>query len=128
MASDVDLAASVITIREKKRDKKKLTTGKAREKALDALGVWFVDALLAAGSDKKRASAVITAAIRSFYDVRESGDQERGEYAGHFFMVDAVGLDDSDRPVPWEILAEKATAANIALWQKLFERLEPKVR
>ena len=109
-------------------DKKKLKTSKAREAALDAIGKWFVEALLAASSDKKRASDVITRAIRSFYDVREAAGQERGEYAGHFFMVDAVGLDDADRPVPWEALERKASPKDLALWQKLFDAIEPEVR
>ncbi len=108
-------------------DKKKLTTAKAREKALDALGTWFVAALLAAGRDRKSASDVITHAIRSFYDVRESAKQERGEYAGHFFMVDAVGLGDTERPVPWNVLEKQATETELALWQKLFDTIEAKV-
>ena len=108
-------------------DKKKLTTAKAREKALDALGDWFVAALLAAGSERKSATDVITHAIRSFYDVRESAKQERGEYAGHFFMLDAVGLDDATRPVPWSVLEKQATESELALWQKLFDTIEAKV-
>jgi hypothetical protein len=109
-------------------DRKKLKTGKAREAALDAIGTWIVAALLAAGADDKKARDVMTRAIRAFYDVRESGGQERGEYAGHFFMVDAVGLDDSDRPVPWETLAKKASPKDLARWEKLFEALASKVR
>lgn len=109
-------------------DKKQLTTAKGREKALDAVGEWFVAALLAAGSERKTATDVITHAIRSFYDVRESAKQERGEYAGHFFMVDAVGLGDAKRPVPWEVLAKQATERELALWQKLFEAVEAKVK
>jgi len=111
-----------------KLDKKKLGTSKARETALDAIGKWFVEALLAAGSDRKLASDVIAHAIASFYDVREAAGQERGEYAGHFFMVDAVGLGDTDRPVPWELLGKKASPKDLELWQTLFDKVEPKVR
>jgi hypothetical protein len=42
-------------------------------------------------------------------------------------MVDAVGLGDSKRPVPWAVLEKRATESELALWQKLFDMIEAKV-
>lgn len=103
-------------------DRKKLRTPAAREAALDALGAFVVDALVDA--DDARARAVLTAAISAFYDVREAAGQERQEYAGHFFLVDAVGLDASDRPVPWNVLRERVGEARLAQLTALFEEVE----
>lgn len=96
----------------------KLRTSAAREKALDVLGAWFVDAVAATIDDEARCRAVLRTAITRFFDVREAAGQERGEYAGHFFLVDAVGLDDSDRPVPGVVLGKSVTPAQ---YQRLLE-------
>jgi hypothetical protein len=106
-------------------DKKLLRTDRGREKALDELGAWIVTALAKAGDDAARAA--IAGAIGAFYDVREAADQERGEYAGHFFMVDAVGLDESKRPVPWNVLREKVGDARLDELSALFDEVQPEI-
>jgi hypothetical protein len=107
---------------------KALGTPEARERALDKLAVWFVDALVAAKGNLGRASEIIRDAIGAFYDIRESADQERGEYAGHFFMVDAVGIDESDRPVPWFELEKQIAPELLHQYQELFTDIESSVR
>ena len=109
-------------------DGKALGTAEARERALDKLAVWFVDALVAAKGNLGRASEIIRDAIAAFYDIRESADQERGEYAGHFFMVDAVGIDESDRPVPWFELEKQIAPELLHQYQELFTDIEGSVR
>ena len=103
-------------------DRKKLRTPKAREAALDALGAWIVDEL--ADVDDAKAREVIASAIASFYDIREAAGQEREEYAGHFFMADGVGLDDTGRPVPWAVLGERVGDARIDALRELFLEVE----
>lgn len=107
-------------------DRRKLRTPAAREAAFDALGAFVVDAL--ADADDARAREVIAAAISAFYDVREAADQPRGEYAGHFFLVDAVGLDDTGRPVPWDALRARVGHARIEALTALFSEVEREVR
>jgi hypothetical protein len=109
-------------------DRKKLKTEEQREKALDDLGAWIVEALASAGTDKKNAKAIIEDAIKTFYDIREAAEQERGEYAGHFFMVDAVGIDDTDRPVPWQVLAKRVPEEAITMYNEIFDKAEREVR
>jgi hypothetical protein len=99
---------------------KQLRTAKGREKQLDALGAWIVDALTGVADDE-RVRGVMRGAIAAFYDIREAADQERGEYAGHFFMVDAVGLGDTDRPVPWELLRPRVGDARLDRLSELFD-------
>lgn len=101
-----------------------LSTPQGREHALDLLGEWFAESLAAADGDAERATEVITQSIKTFYDIRESADQPRGEYAGHFFIVDAVGLDDSDRPVPWDVLMKRALPEHLERYRALFDRVE----
>lgn len=101
-----------------------LSTDDSRELALDQLGRWFTDALGSAGGDSERAAAIIALAISTFYDIREAADQLRGMYAGHFFLVDAVGLGESDRPIPWHELERRVTPEHLALYRDLFDRLE----
>lgn len=105
-------------------DVKRLKSASAREKALDRLGVWFVDAVAATVDDEVRCREVLTTAISTFFDIREAADQERGEYAGHFFLVDAVGLDDTDRPVPAVELAKRVTPAQQKKVLRWFEHAE----
>jgi hypothetical protein len=107
-------------------DKKHLRTAKGREKALDELGAWIVTKLEKADDDDA-ARAVMAGAIGAFYDIRESADQERGEYAGHFFMVDAVGLDDAKRPVPWQVLRKKLGDERLDELSAIFEEVEPEI-
>src|SRR5262249_24984196 len=66
-------------------DEVKLDDDKGREELLDVIGTWIVDGLDGASDDDAR--AVLAGAICAFSDVREAAGQERGEYAGHFFMV-----------------------------------------
>jgi hypothetical protein len=106
-------------------DKKLLRTDKGREKALDTLGVWIVKALEKA--DDAAARGVIAGAIGAFYDIREAAEQERGEYAGHFFMVDAVGLGDAERPVPWSVLQQKIGSERLDELSALFDEVLPEV-
>ena len=106
-------------------DEKLLRTDKGREKALDDLGAWIVKQLEKADDDAAR--AVIAGAIGAFYDIREAADQERGEYAGHFFMVDAVGLDNTNRPVPWQVLRKKIGDERLDELSALFEEVEPEI-
>lgn len=103
---------------------KRLKSDSAREKALDVLGEWFVDAVAATIDDETKCREVLTTAITTFFDIRESADQERGEYAGHFFLVDAVGLDDSDRPVPAVELAKRITPSQQKKVLRWFEQAE----
>lgn len=84
-----------------------LADGAGREKAFDALGHWFAAAVLAAPDDAT-AREVMRVGVERFSDIRESAGQPGGEYAGHFFMVDAVGLADSDRPVPFNVIRDAA--------------------
>src|SRR5690242_5289243 len=83
-----------------------LTTDEAREAAFDAIASWFVEGLARATNDDE-ARAIVKSAVSSFYDVRETFEQERGEYAGHFFMADGVGLEDTGREVPFMALAKR---------------------
>ena len=108
-------------------DRDKLTTPEEREAALDTLAKWFVDALAGATQDGARATQVIRDAIGAFYDIREAAEQERGEYAGHFFMVDAVGIDNTDRPVPWVELEKRVGPDVMHRFEELFTEIEPDV-
>lgn len=101
-----------------------LTTGDGREAAFDALCEWFTQSLVAANGDRDVATDVITQAITSFYDIREAADQLRGIYAGHFFLVDAVGLDDTDRPVPWFELHRQVSSEHLEIYKDVFDRIE----
>lgn len=101
-----------------------LTTAAARENALDMLGQWFADSLASANGDREAATEIITEAIKVFYDIREAAGQYRGEYAGHFFMVDAIGLDDSDRPVPWVELAGRISPKHLTIYHEIFDDVE----
>lgn len=105
-------------------DVKRLKSDSAREKALDTLGAWFVDAVAATVEDEATCREVLATAITTFFDIRESADQARGEYAGHFFLVDAVGLDDSERPVPAIELAKRITPAHQKKVLAWFEKAE----
>lgn len=105
-------------------DPMQLTTPAGRERALDRLGVWFVDGLVAAGEDHAAAAAHMREAIVAFYDIREAADQLRGMYAGHFFMVDAVGLADTHRPVPWDDLARRVGADRLDAYRARFDAAE----
>jgi hypothetical protein len=71
--------------------------------------------------------AALACAICAFSDVREVAGQERGEYAGHFFMVDAVGPDDSERPVPWNVLRERVGEERLDELSALFDEVLPEV-
>ncbi len=104
-----------------------LTTPAAREAALDALGRWFVEAVADAGADDDAARAAMEAAIASFYDIRESADQPRGEYAGHFFRVDAVGLDATQRPIPWDELRARVGEERAEELAEVFDEAEAAV-
>lgn len=106
---------------------KRLATAAEREAALDAIGDWLVEQLSAATASEEHARSAIAAAIAAFYDVRQSAGQPRGEYAGHFFYVDAVGLGSTGRPVPWTALREKVGAARAEALARLFDAVEPGV-
>ena len=105
-----------------------LTTVEGRELALDAVGRWFGEALVACRGDPERATGIITEAITTFYDIREAADQLRGIYAGHFFLVDGVGLEDSDRPVPWDLVRTEAAPEHAELYYQIFNQVEATVR
>jgi hypothetical protein len=111
-----------------KIDPGSLTTDEAREAALDTLGQWLVDELARKPDDGAHCTAAMTAAVVAFYDIRESADQPRGEYAGHFFLVDAVGLGDADRPVPWVELSKRVTSAQLDQLQQWFDVAERAAR
>lgn len=98
-----------------------------REHALDALGKWFVDSMLTAQNDGA-ARETIELGLSTLYDIREAGGQARGECGRRFFLVDGVGLGDSNRPNPWEVLARAAPAESLARWNALFEAVLPGVR
>lgn len=100
------------------------STEEGRELALDALGLWFTEALVAAEGDHGVAFDVMCRGISAFYDIREAADTPRCMYAGHFFMVDAVGLAYSDRPVPWVELSKRVMPEVLEAFQNLFDRAE----
>jgi hypothetical protein len=114
-----------IAIKKPSIEKKLLRTDKGREKALDDLGAWIVESLEKADDDAAR--SVMAGAIGVFYDIREAADQERGEYAGQFFMVDAVGLDNTKRPVPWEVLRKKVGDERLDELSELFDEVLPEI-
>lgn len=60
--------------------------------------------------------------------MREAAGQERGECAGHFFMVDAVGLDDIGRPVPWNVPRERLGEERLDELSALFDEVLPEGR
>lgn len=99
-----------------------LSTDAGRERALDSLAPWLVDQV--ADADDAAVIAAMRQAIIWFYDIRESADQPRCMYAGHFFLVDGIGLDDSDRPVAWQLLAQRVTRERLDHLQTLFDRAE----
>lgn len=99
-----------------------LCTDAGRERALDSLAPWLVDQV--ADADDVAATAAMRQAIVWFYDIRESSDQPRGMYAGHFFLVDGVGLDSSDRAVAWDLLAQRVTRERLDHLQALFDQAE----
>ena len=103
-------------------DRKRLRTARAREAALDALGAWIVDVL--AHAEDAQAPSLIASAIAAFYDIREAAGQPRGEYAGHFFLCDGVGIDESDRPVPWEALRARIGIRRAKKLAALFGQVE----
>ena len=108
-------------------DPEDLETPDRREAALDALAVWFVDALLASEGDYDTASALIRIAIGTFYDVREAGGVPRSD-AGRYFMVDGVGIGPTRRAVPWSELAERAPPSHHEIYRGLFDELVADVR
>ena len=99
-----------------------LCTDAGRERALDSLAPWLVAQV--ADADDVAASAALRQAIVWFYDIRESSDQPRGMYAGHFFLVDGIGLASSDRPVAWDLLAQRVTRERLDHLKTLFDRAE----
>jgi len=117
--------AKKIAVTKPSIDAKLLRTDKGREKALDELGAWI--ALKLEKADDDAARAVMAGAISAFYDIREAAGQERGEYAGHFFMVDAVGIDSTKRPVPWQVLRKKIGDERLDELSAIFEEVEPEV-
>ena len=50
--------------------------------------------------------------------IRSSMDEPAGEYLGHFFMVDGVGL-ERDRETAWDRL--KPSAAESKRWGKVLD-------
>ena len=109
-------------------DAKRLATAEGRERALDTLARWFVDGLVGARGDDAAALRVIEASIGALYDVREAAGQVRGEYAGHFFRADGVGLGNTGRPVPWSDLVSRVGTARAAELEALFDEAESTVR
>jgi hypothetical protein len=107
-------------------DKAKLDDEKGREQLLDVIGAWIVTALDGANDDAARAA--IAGAISAFSDVVEAAGQERGEFAGHFFMVDAVGLDESNRPVPWMVLRDRVGEDRVEQLSAIFDEVMPEVK
>jgi hypothetical protein len=99
-----------------------LDTDAGRERALDSLGPWLVSQV--AEAEDAVAIAAMRQAIVWFYDIRESADQPRSMYAGHFFLVDGVGLDHSDRPVAWDLLAGRVSRKRLDRLQSLFDQAE----
>lgn len=95
-----------------------------RERALDSLASWTVSTLQAAQADDAAARETLKIAVEAFYDIREAAKQPRGEYAGHFFIVDGVGLGASNRPVPWQVLAETVPQEHLNRLSAIFEEVE----
>ena len=95
-----------------------------RERALDSLASWTVSTLQAAQADEAAARETLKIAVETFYDIREAAQQPRGEYAGQFFIVDGVGLGDSNRPVPWQVLSETVPQEHLTRLSAIFEEIE----
>lgn len=95
-----------------------------RERALDSLASWTVSTLQAAQADEAAARETLKIAVETFYDIREAAKQPRGEYAGHFFIVAGVGLGASNRPVPWQVLAETVPQDHLTRLSAIFEEVE----
>ncbi len=95
-----------------------------RERALDSLASWTVSTLQAAQADEAAARETLKIAVETFYDIREAAQQPRGEHAGHFFIVDGVGLGASNRPVPWQVLAETVPQDHLTRLSAIFEEVE----
>jgi hypothetical protein len=118
-------ATKGIAMKKPPLDAKQLKSDKGREALLDTIGAWIVDALDGANDDAARAA--LAGAISAFSDVVEAAGQERGEFAGHFFMVDAVGLDESNRPVPWQVLRERVGDERLDQLSAMFDEVLPEV-
>jgi hypothetical protein len=96
--------------------------------AFDVLSDYFLAAVTAAGDDDTALREAIANSVRGFYDAMEAGGQERGMYCGHFYWVDGVALDDTDRAVPLnrvraqlgDPLAEKI----IAIWDSVEDTVD----
>ena len=96
------------------------------EEHLDVIADDFVSGLEAAGDDEGAARDVIAECIEAFYDVREDADLVRNSADG-FFLVDAVGLDDTGRPVPLARLRSSQGDAFADRISKLFAAVAPDI-
>lgn len=101
-----------------------LFDAEGRERALDSLASWTVSTLQAAQADEAAARETLKIAVEAFYDIREAAQQPRGEQAGKFFIVDGRGLADSNRPVPWQVLAETVPQDHLNRLSAIFEEIE----
>lgn len=116
---------AMLSMNKPRLDAKKLRTDAGREALLDELATWIVEELVGANDDDARAT--IRGAISAFYDVREAAEQPRGEFAGSFFQVDAVGLGASTRPVPWVALRARVGDARTKQLDAFFDEVESTV-
>lgn len=104
-----------------------LTDAEGRERALDTLASWVVSTLQAAPDDAA-ARETLEVAVTAFCDIRTAAGQPRGGDAGRFFIVDAVGLGASNRPVPWQVLAETVSQERLDRFSAIFDEVEQKAR
>jgi hypothetical protein len=77
-----------------------------------------------ATANDEAAMQIIEEAIEAFYDIREAAGQPRGMYAGHFYMVDGVGLENTGRPVPWVELRARVGPERCEALAELYRRVE----
>ena len=107
-------------------DRRRLRSSKAREAAFDTLAEWIVEEL--ANADDARARGVLHGAISAFYDVREAHEGERNcDSAGHFYMADGVGIDNTGRKVPWDELLKRVGLERLDKLREIFLEVEEDV-
>lgn len=91
--------------------------------AFDVLSDYFVEAIIAAGTDLDLLRVAIGRSIRGFNQAMEANGQKPGERAGDFYWVDGIGIVDTDRVVPIErvrdALGPELAEAVVRLWDEV---------
>jgi hypothetical protein len=92
----------------------------AGDAAFDVLSDYFLEAIIAAGTDLDMLRLAIARSIRGFNQAMEANGQKPGDRAGDFYWVDGIGIVDTDRVVPIErvrdALGAELAEAVVRLW------------